>query len=184
MSRGRDDMKRRLLVLAVIGVLALPMGAVHANPPVIEPRVVPGVSTILPATPCAADSAFELDSARYGATAVAPYNSCQRLKVVFGPIWAKPGQNDVLIQPVTFEKPLYPGYLVRFKPDLVTADGSTPRVKDIHLHHGTWLNPGYLGVSVPGGTDPGRPYGWGPWIATGEEKTIATWPKGYGLNIL
>jgi plastocyanin len=100
---------------------------------------------------------------------------CRRLQIMFGPILSKPGQDDVLIQPVTFEKPMYDGYITRFEPGLVTEEGFTPPVEEMHLHHGTWLNTGYFGS--------GRSYGEGPWIASGEEKTIVTWPKGYGLKI-
>lgn len=177
-------MRRRILVLGFVSAVALSTGAAKAGPPLYEPRVVPGVSTVIPAGSCAGESVFEVGSGnRFDLSP--PYDKCERLKVVFGPIWSKPGQNDVLIQPVTFEKPFYPGYLTRFKPDLVTADGTSPRVKDVHLHHGTWLNSGFFGSatgSLP--VDPMRRYGWGPWIASGEEKTIAVWPKGYGLKIL
>jgi plastocyanin len=176
-----------LLIVATLAFATLPAAAAPTvgTPPVYEPRVLPVVGQVVPGGACTPESAFEL-----GITSerdVNRYQNCQRLQVVFGPIWAKPGQNDVLIQPVTFEKPMYPGYLTRFKPDLVGADGQSPRVKDLHLHHGTWLNPGYLGGAdafkqLP--ADPMRSYGSGPWIASGEEKTIAEWPYRYGLKIL
>ena len=41
---------------------------------------------------------------------------------------------------------------------------------EVHLHHGTWLN----------STDN---YGTGPFFAAGEEKTIAPFPRGYGMPI-
>src|ERR1051325_516772 len=174
-------MRRQLAVLFAIAAIAMPMGA-KAAPPTPEPRVLPGVSKVVPAGKCEAESTFELGTATGLGTRWDPtgaYASCERLKVVFGPIWAKPGQNDVLIQPVTFEKPMYDGYITRFKPDLVNSDGVSPRVKDIHLHHGTWLNPSYLGgdptANNATGIDPLRNYGSGPWIASGEEKTIAVW---------
>lgn len=175
-------MKHRVMLLLATVAIAIPLAPANAEPPVYEPRVVPGVSKIVGSTPCTAESMFEAAGSRYDNAA--PYDKCERLKIVFGPIWSKPGQNDVLIQPVTFEKPFYPGYLVRFKPDLVGVDGAAPRVKDVHLHHGTWLNTGYfrdVGAQLP--VNPGRRYGWGPWIASGEEKTVAVWPKGYGLKI-
>ena len=54
----------------------------------------------------------------------------------FGPIVVKPGQNDVLVQPVTIEKPMQDGYITRFDPDLVCAtDGTVPPIEQIHLHH-------------------------------------------------
>jgi plastocyanin len=99
------------------------------------------------------------------------------MRIIFGPIHVKPGQNDVLIQPVTNEKPLYDGYMVRFRPGLFDAKGATPPVEALHLHHGTWLNTAFAGNPLS------RSYGAGPWLATGEEKTIAIWPKGYGLLI-
>lgn len=95
--------------------------------------------------------------------------ACQRLRFAYGPLAVKPGQNDVLIGPITLEKPQRDGYITRFKPNLVRADGSVPPVEEIHLHHGTWL-------SVPS-------YGSGPFFAAGEEKTIAPFPKGYGMPV-
>ena len=95
--------------------------------------------------------------------------ACQRLRFVYGPIVVKPGQNDVLVGPVTIEKPAQDGYITRFRPDLVRADGSVPPIEQVHLHHGTWL-------SEPS-------YGSGPFFAAGEEKTIAPFPKGYGMPV-
>lgn len=183
-------MKRRTIFAGVLALVALATVTAQAGPPVYEARVLPlpddvvglmdGASEgiyqetgvrILPPSECAPENAFEMGiGGRYG-------DACRRLSIVFGPIQARPGQDDVLIQPVTFEKPFYPGYITRFKPDLVGADGVSPRVKDVHLHHGTWFN-GVLGAD-PGG----RSYGWGPWIASGEEKTIASWPTGFGLKV-
>jgi hypothetical protein len=94
---------------------------------------------------------------------------CRRLKFSFGPIVIKPGQNDVLLQPITIEKPMQDGYVVRFKPDLVSPDGTVPPIEQIHLHHGTWL-------SVPS-------YGNSAFAAAGEEKTLFPFPKGYGMPI-
>ena len=78
---------------------------------------------------------------------------------------SSPGQNDVLLGPITIEKPLQDGYITRFKPNLVAP--STARCRpssEVHLHHGTWLNL----------TDN---YGSGPFFAAGEEKTIAPFPR-------
>jgi hypothetical protein len=95
--------------------------------------------------------------------------SCQRLRFSYGPILVKPGQNDVLVGPITVEKPDRDGFITRFRPNLVRADGTVPPVEQVHLHHGTWL-------AYPS-------YGSGPFFAAGEEKTIAPFPKGYGLPI-
>ena len=95
--------------------------------------------------------------------------ACQRMRFSYGPIVVKPGQNDVLIGPITIEKPVRDGYITRFKPNLVRADGTTPPVEQVHLHHGTWLSL--------------QDYGSGPFFAAGEEKTIAPFPRGYGMPV-
>jgi hypothetical protein len=95
--------------------------------------------------------------------------ACQRMRFSYGPILVKPGQNDVLINPVTIEKPTVDGYITRFRPNLVRADGTVPPVEQVHLHHGTWL-------SYP-------EYGSGPFFASGEEKTVAPFPRGYGMPV-
>jgi len=95
--------------------------------------------------------------------------ACERLHFAYGPIVVKPGQNDVLVGAVAIEKPTEDGYITRFRPDLVEADGTVPSISEVHLHHGTWL-------SYPD-------YGSGPFFAAGEEKTSAPFPKGYGMPI-
>ncbi|MDQ3964397.1 MAG: hypothetical protein M3277_10875, partial [Actinomycetota bacterium] len=95
--------------------------------------------------------------------------ACQRMRFSYGPIAVKPGQNDVLIEPVKIEKPMVDGYITRFRPNLVRADGTVPPVEQVHLHHGTWL-------SAPS-------YGDGPFFAAGEEKTIAPFPRGFGMPV-
>ena len=92
------------------------------------------------------------------------------MRFSYGPIAVKPGQNDVLINPVTIEKPLVDGYITRFRPNLVRADGTVPPVEQVHLHHGTWL-------SAP------DDYGSGPFFASGEEKTVAPFPRGFGMPV-
>jgi hypothetical protein len=94
---------------------------------------------------------------------------CRRMRFAYGPIHVKPGQNDVLIEPVKIEKPMRDGYITRFEPNLVLPDGTVPPVEQVHLHHGTWL-------SEP-------EYGSGPFFAAGEEKTIAPFPTGYGMPV-
>ena len=81
----------------------------------------------------------------------------QTLKYEFGPITITPGQNTIELD----QNPLKPpvdGWITRFKPDLVRADGSVPRVDVIHLHHGVWVS------------------GFKPLFAAGEEKTEFTAP--------
>ncbi len=61
------------------------------------------------------------------------------------------------------------GYITRFKPSMVevldNGEVVTPSVWDLHLHHVVWLNPNF-----------------GPTFASGEEKTEAKMPQGYGIK--
>ena len=90
-----------------------------------------------------------------------PEPGVQRLHYEFGPIHIAPGQNTIEFEGNEL-KPDVPGYITRFKPDLVYRDGTVPRVDVIHLHHGVWLS------------------NFAPLFAAGEEKTIVTAPDGYG----
>ena len=96
----------------------------------------------------------------------------QRFHYRYGPITVTPGQNLILIGPVTIEKPGYPGYAIRIKPNLIRSDGSVPNVDVIHLHHAVWVN-----LSARDLTRPSLPERF---FASGEEKTIARSPPGYG----
>ena len=95
----------------------------------------------------------------------------QHLHYKYGPIHVSPGQNLILLGPVTIEKPAYDGYVTRIKPDLVRADGSVPPVDVIHLHHGVFVNLSRTDATAGGAER---------FFATGEEKTIFSMPKGYG----
>lgn len=182
-------MARRILMFGIAAALAFSSVGVGAEEEDRLPVYDPAVAEMVPGAPCEPESRFDAPSRHLvdadgqlvvdrwgqrleGTEEVEATDACERLRIVFGPIMAKPGQNDVLIQPVTFEKPMYDGYMVRFKPNLISVDG-TPPVEDLHLHHGTWLN-GNRGYNAVGS----------PWLASGEEKTIATWPHRYGLKIL
>ena len=54
------------------------------------------------------------------------------------------------------------GYITRFDPELIYADGTVPRVDVLHLHHAVWAVNG------------------NPQFAVGEEKTIQQLPQGFG----
>jgi plastocyanin len=165
-------MKRRWLSFSALALLALGIPAAHAvDPPLPDPNFA---KTLTP-SPCTADAGNAYEQAQYAAEGWDPTlgrypGVCQRLHFKFGPIAVKPGQNDVLIQPITIEKPAYDGYMTRIKPDLVRADGSIPPIEEVHLHHGTWLN--FT-----------KSYGSGPFFASGEEKTIEDLPSGFGFPI-
>jgi plastocyanin len=103
--------------------------------------------------------------------AAAP-NGAQRLTYKVGPFNVIPGQNDIGYQGMD-QKPKLDGWITRIRPDLTYLNGKVPRVDVIHLHHGVWLNMDKQDVTVPG--LPQR------FFAAGEEKTIMSFPKGYGL---
>jgi hypothetical protein len=95
----------------------------------------------------------------------ATYPGLQRMRFEFGPIDITAGQNTIEFE-ANDKKPAVPGYITRFKPDLVYADSRrrVPRVDVLHLHHGVWLIDGR------------------PTFAAGEEKTIFNAPQGYGFR--
>ena len=152
-----------LAVAAALFMFAAPSGA--EPPPVPDPAFIKEI----PGDKCTPETAYE----RIGWKKSASYQAgkkCKRIHFSYGPITVKPGQNDVLIGPVTIEKPAYDGYITRFQPDLVDETGQAPPIDVLHLHHGTWLN------AYP-------QYGNGPFFASGEEKTILPFPKGYGMHV-
>jgi plastocyanin len=157
-------MMRRLItalsVATVLAGVAAPAAAEVPDPGFLEP---------VPAGACTPQNPYEKSGWRLTASGQAG-DACKRIHFSYGPITVKPGQNDVLIGPVTIEKPAYDGYITRFKPDLVDATGKPPEVHTVHLHHATWLN------AYP-------QYGSGPFMAAGEEKTIAIFPRGYGMHV-
>ena len=83
------------------------------------------------------------------------------------PVTITPGQNIIRLRPAVdpSSSKLWPqedGYITRFDPEFVYADGSVPRVDVLHLHHAVWLVNG------------------SPQFAAGEEKTIQQLPTGFG----
>lgn len=103
--------------------------------------------------------------------------ACERLRFAHGPLTIKPGQNDVLVEPVTIQAPRRDGYITRFEPNLVLPDGTVPPVEEVHLHHGTWLSDNAIYAEGQGFG------GIGPFAAAGEEKTIASAPQGFGMPV-
>jgi hypothetical protein len=178
-------MQRRLLGLVLAGLLLSSTGAALADPPVPEANFAANVVS----RPCTAEAGNPYEIAQFqtegwsGPDYARYPGACTRLHFTFGPIVVKPGQNDSLIQPVTIEKPAYDGYITRFRPDLVRVDGTVPPIEEIHLHHGTWFNGGQFGGGGQLGPLDFRNYGSGPFFASGEEKTIADFPRGYGMPI-
>lgn len=93
----------------------------------------------------------------------ATYPGLQRKRYSFGPIKLKPGQNLIELGGIGAQgRPTVPGYITAFRPNLTYLDGTVPGVDVLHLHHGVWLVDGER-----------------RW-ATGEEKTNADMPQGFG----
>lgn len=110
-------------------------------------RVLPALGVVLLALALAAPASAQ--------------DGVQHLKFSYGPVKIAPGQNTIALEPNT-QRPAVDGWIVGFRPDLVRADGSVPRVDVIHLHHGVWLKD------------------LQPLFAAGEEKTAVSAPPGYG----
>lgn len=158
-------MRRIVLVTLNVMVVATVMLPGARGQEVPDPAFLEGV----PGAKCTPESAYEKKGWAQSASAQAG-KKCKRIHFTFGPITVKPGQNDVLLGPVTIEKPAYDGMITRFQPDLVDETGMAPSIDIVHLHHATWLN--------------GEPqYGNGPFFAAGEEKTILPFPRGYGMPV-
>jgi len=81
------------------------------------------------------------------------------------PLSIKPGQNLNLYQAMKADqRPSESGWIVGFRPNLKRADGTTPPVDAIHLHHLVML------------------LNWDILAAAGEEKTYISVPNGFGYR--
>ena len=95
-----------------------------------------------------------------------------RYEFRYGPLFAAPGQNLILVGPVTIEKPPGDGFATRVKPDLVDSTGKAPPIEQVHMHHAVMLNLSRQDTTWP--SLPQRFYGFA------EEKTIGQLPAPYG----
>jgi hypothetical protein len=166
-----------LAVLVALPAAALQVGTTArtltepvpvATPPLPDPAFLP----VLAGEPCVVETEYEAAAYQMEVGEVRYPGVCERITFAFGPIVVKPGENDALLEPSIIEQPRYDGSIVRFQPNLVRAvDGSAPATENLHLHHATWLS------AYP-------QYGNGlPFFAAGEEKTVATFPTGYGMPV-
>ncbi|MCB0868532.1 MAG: hypothetical protein KDB48_07530 [Solirubrobacterales bacterium] len=98
----------------------------------------------------------------------------QRITYRIGPIDVTPGQNRIAYRPLFgAEKPAVDGWLTRLKPDLVNEDGSVPLSSKVMFHHGVWLNLSRKDATTGS---------FERFYATGEEKTITSFPQGFGYQ--
>src|SRR5438874_2812577 len=91
-----------------------------------------------------------------------------RYRYRYGPLFAAPGHNLILVGPVTIDKPAGDGYLTRVRPDLVDSSGKAPPIEQVHMHHAVMLNLSRKDTTYP--SLPQRFYGFGA------EKTIGQLP--------
>jgi plastocyanin len=105
-------------------------------------------------------------------TATTASKYVQHLHFKYGPLKIKPGQNLIDTNKYLIPQPKEDGWIVGFKPNLKLANGTTPPVDVIHLHHGVWANALRRDATAP--LFPER------FFAGGEEKTALTLPPGYG----
>lgn len=140
-------------------------------------RICLGMVIACAALACGAQSAFAY---------TVSYPGMQVLHFNAGPYSVHPGANLILLDSNHVPKPNQDGYMVRFVPNLRYAlpngkcCGRIPYVSVIHLHHGVWLSNGAAGQGEGEGSSYGGLY---PFMATGEEKTIYQFPRGYGYPI-
>ena len=106
-------------------------------------------------------SAFQRATTKIPVRDPAPPPGAQVLKYKFGPLKIQPGQNLIDID-VQKERPNVDGWIVGFRPGLVDAEGKSPPVSEVHLHHAVWL------------------VDFAPTFAAGEEKTNFNAPQGFG----
>jgi hypothetical protein len=122
------------------------------------------------------------------ATPAAAANGVQRLHYAAGPYLVRPGANSILTDYRDVPKPTVNGFMVRVAPNLHYAlpngkcCGAIPRVDVIHLHHGVWLTNGPAGAGEGNGYCQ-RSFCLYEFMASGEEKTVYKFPRGYGYPI-
>jgi plastocyanin len=139
-----------------VRVWGVVFGCALAAPLLISPAARAGVNGQCPPIADKPDAISHVD-----------YQGVEHLTYCFGPISIRPGQNNIRLRPAidgngTKLWPQEDGYITRFDPEFIYADGSVPRVDVLHLHHAVWLVNG------------------SPQFAVGEEKTIQQLPTGFG----
>ena len=81
-----------------------------------------------------------------------PDAGAERLHYKIGPFTIEPGQNNIANRSAELQQPREDGWVVGIRPNLEYANGKTPGVDVIHLHHAVWVN-----LSAPDPTFPALP---------------------------
>jgi plastocyanin len=180
---------RLILGVGLIGIVAAcSSGATKTSAPNSSPTSAALASSLLPGssapttlpttkmevtTPTSTIAATATTTTTAAAsTDDAPIAGATRYSFTYGPIEVKAGQNNIAFSSGAVPKPPVDGFIVRMKPDIQRADKTIPRVDEIHLHHGVWVNTSGKTASGSRKLD--------LFMAAGEEKTITTMPAGYG----
>ncbi len=103
----------------------------------------------------------------------APEPGAERLHFKVGPFTVEPGQNNIANRSAHAQQPPVDGWIVGIRPNLEYANGKTPGVDVIHLHHAVWVN---LSATDATASLPER------FFAVGEEKSNLKLPAGYGYQ--
>src|SRR5436190_14965214 len=119
----------RLAAAAAAATMALPAVAQAAQ--------------LFPSAPAPPGAHTELVSAR----TVAP--DTVRYSYRYGPLVAAPGQNLILVGPVTIEHPPGDGYVTRINANLIGEDGKVPPVEQVHMHHAVFLDMARMDTTSP-----------------------------------
>ncbi len=111
-------------------------------------------------------------------------NGIETFHFAAGPYTVTPGANLILTQANKVPKPDQNGFMIRFAPNLHymlpngKCCGKIPLTNVVHLHHGVWLSDGAAGRGEGNGYGPFYPF-----MASGEEKTVYSFPAGYGYPV-
>lgn len=142
-----------LAVVALLGAVAVPGAQAAAGS--VSTKLAPGTQPSNYVAPPAFGTSKQIE----------------RLHFRYGPLLVRPGTNMIMFGS-GIPKPSVDGYIVGIRPNLTLPNGTVPSVNVIHLHHGVWLN-----LSQKDLTEPGLPQRF---FASGEEKTWAQFPQGFG----
>ncbi len=115
---------------------------------VVSPAAKAGVNGQCPPIADKPDAVPHVDYTSGGVSQV------QHLTYCYGPVDIHPGQNIIRLNLAKdgFGNELWPqvpGYITRFDPEFVYADGTVPRVDVLHLHHAVWQVNGEPARSSP-----------------------------------
>ena len=160
MEYSRTSSAREIL-LGLLGALAILSGMVPATAGATTPELARQASFD------AQTSAFHASRVSIPVRDPGPPAGAQVLSYRFGPMRIEPGQNLINVD-IQKQRPAVNGWIVSFRPGLVyAANGRSPSVDTIHLHHAVWLvGDSYQSLQ--------------PAFAAGEEKTYFNAPAGFG----